>query len=209
MSRNTFSFSPLRSTHTITAPPCFGTTTILAHHGVASATLEMTPAFSMRSSSSLTFALIGMGTFCGVNRPCGWAPSNNLMEYSSPRFPRPLKRDGYCASQSCCSVLLVASILVTSLSVVIAVRPSKLVRSPRMTYWLIYLLVLAQESSSELPEDFIDCPVGLCRILVGFEELSLDTAFPTSLELRKEDFPLNCLTETGGHRHPLQDGHRY
>ena len=58
----------------------------------------MTPTLSMLFSSSQTFALIVMGTFRGLNRACGWAHSRNLMEYSSPSFSRPLKRDGYCAS---------------------------------------------------------------------------------------------------------------
>ena len=87
VSHNIFSLSPLRSTHTLTSLSCFGITTIPAHHGEGSVTFEMTPTFSMRSSSSLTWALIGMGTFHGVNRAYGQAPSRNLMEYSSPRFP--------------------------------------------------------------------------------------------------------------------------
>ena len=62
--------------------------------------LKITPTLSMLFSSSQTFALIGVGTFRGLNRACGWAPSCNLMEYSSPSFSRPWKRDGYCASQS-------------------------------------------------------------------------------------------------------------
>ena len=170
VSRNTFLLSPLIEVYTHShLLACFSTTTIPTHHGVGSVTFEITPAFSIRSSSSLTLAVINMGTFCGVNRACGWAPSRNLMEYSSSRFPRPLKRDGYCAGQSCSSVMLVASILETSLRTVIAGRPNRLVRSPQMTYTGSFTcLSLLERVPVNCPRTFIGRPAGPYKILVCF-----------------------------------------
>lgn len=53
--------SGLRLTQIRIAPLFLGTTTMPAHHGVGTSTFEMTPMSSMRSSSSVTCALRGMG----------------------------------------------------------------------------------------------------------------------------------------------------
>ena len=58
--------SGLRSMQILTFPDFFGTTTIPAHQGVDSDTVVITPIDSIRSSSSFTFFLIGIGTFQGV-----------------------------------------------------------------------------------------------------------------------------------------------
>ena len=47
-SLSTLVLSGFKSTHIRTAPDFFGTTTIPAHYGVGSLTLEMTPAFSIQ-----------------------------------------------------------------------------------------------------------------------------------------------------------------
>lgn len=108
-----------------------------------------------------------MGTLCGVYRACGSAPSHNLMEYGSPRFPRPLKRDGYCAGQSGSSVpVLVALILEMRLSAAIAGSPNKLVLRPRMTYTGSDTCSLSIDSVPlNCPITFNVRPVGPCRIL--------------------------------------------
>ena len=54
-----------RSTQIQTVPSFLGTTTIPAHQGVGTSTLEMTPKDSMRDSSSFTFLQSGSGTFLG------------------------------------------------------------------------------------------------------------------------------------------------
>ena len=66
MSRRTLVLKGLRSIQMRTAPFFLGTTTITAHHSVGSSTFEITPISSIRLSSSMTFALRGMGTCRGV-----------------------------------------------------------------------------------------------------------------------------------------------
>ena len=90
-SRSTLSLSGLRSTQMRTAPLGLGTTTMPAHHGVGSSTLEMTPRFSIRCNSSLTFWRSGMGTLRGVYIACGWAPSRNFFAKVPQTFKHPLK----------------------------------------------------------------------------------------------------------------------
>ena len=62
-----------------TSPDLFGTTTIPAHHGVGVVTLEITPSFSIRSSSFFTRGRRGIGTFLGVNSAYGRNPSFNVI----------------------------------------------------------------------------------------------------------------------------------
>ena len=67
-------------THIQSAPSFFGTTTMPAHHGVGSSTLEMTPRDSIRSSSSWTLGRLGSGTCMsgGIQgvRYCFWLEVN-------------------------------------------------------------------------------------------------------------------------------------
>ena len=72
-------FSGFRSTQMRTFPDFFGTTTIPAHHGVSSVTLEIILSFSMQFSSSMSFGLRGSGTFLGVNSANGFASGWSLM----------------------------------------------------------------------------------------------------------------------------------
>ena len=88
-SRYTLSFNFVRSTHMRTFPLDLGTTTIPAHQGVGSSTLRMTPSFSMRSSSSRTFAFRGKATHLGVMIACGLASGFNLILYFPSNSPRP------------------------------------------------------------------------------------------------------------------------
>ena len=55
------------------APFILGATTILAHHGVGSSTLDITPTDSVLSSSSLTSICSGRRMLLGVNRAYGFA----------------------------------------------------------------------------------------------------------------------------------------
>ena len=87
-SRHTLSLRGLRSTHILTAPDFFGTTTMPAHHGVGSVTLDMTPKASIRSSSACTFGHRGIGTLLDVKSACGAASSLSFISYTSPRFPK-------------------------------------------------------------------------------------------------------------------------
>ena len=68
-----------RSTHMRIAPDFLGTTTIPAHHGVGSSTLEMMPMDSILFSSSMTFGQSGSGTWRGVNSAYGFASGLSLM----------------------------------------------------------------------------------------------------------------------------------
>ena len=99
-SRRTFSLSGLRSTHILTSPDRFGTTTMPAHQSVGVSILEITPMHSMRSSSSFTFGLRGMGTLRGTYSECGSASSRSLIRYSSPIVPRPWNTRGNCFTTS-------------------------------------------------------------------------------------------------------------
>ncbi len=65
-SRLTDLLSGLRSTHMRSFPFFLGATTMPAHQGVGSDTLDITPAFSIRSNSCLTFGRNGKGTCLGV-----------------------------------------------------------------------------------------------------------------------------------------------
>ena len=84
-------FSQHALTQMRTLPNFLGATTIPAHHRVGSDTLEITPAFSILSSSSATLGLRGKGTCCGVKRACGLASGRSWMWYSPARVPRPWK----------------------------------------------------------------------------------------------------------------------
>ena len=70
-SRQTLSFSLVRSTQILTLPFGFGTTTIPAHHSVGCFTLEITPRPSILWSSAFTFGRRGRATLLGVVRAKG------------------------------------------------------------------------------------------------------------------------------------------
>jgi len=95
ISHRTLSFSGLRSTQMRTAPDSFGTTTIAAHQEVGSSTGEITPRFSIRSSSSFTFILSGMGTFLGKHKANGWLFGFSFISYSCKNDPNPVNKAGY------------------------------------------------------------------------------------------------------------------
>ena len=88
-SLSTLWLSGLRSTHILTFPFFLGTTTIPAHHSVGSVTLEITPAFSILSSSSATCDRRGRGTCRGVKIACGFASGRSWMLYSPASVPSP------------------------------------------------------------------------------------------------------------------------
>ena len=72
----TLSFSGMKSTHMQTEPDF---TTMPAHQGVGSSTLDMTPRDSICSSSSWTFLLGGSGTFLGVKSVNGLGSGFSLI----------------------------------------------------------------------------------------------------------------------------------
>ena len=80
-SLSTLSLSGFRSTQILTFPDFFRTTTIPAHHGVGSVTLEMMPAFSIFPSSSANLGRRGRGTLRGVKRAKSLAPGISWMVY--------------------------------------------------------------------------------------------------------------------------------
>ncbi len=70
-SRNTLWLSGFRSTNIRMVPDFFWATAMLAHQGVGTSTLEITPLVSICSSSSATSSLSGRGTRRGVKRENG------------------------------------------------------------------------------------------------------------------------------------------
>ena len=116
-----------RSTQIRTVPSFLGTTTIPAHQGVGTSTLEMTPKDSMRDSSSFTFLQSGSGTFLGVCRAKGVASGLRQIWNSPLSVPRPENRAGNWvvmsprSSGSC----LTSATLAKRLSSSIAGRPNR------------------------------------------------------------------------------------
>ncbi|CAB1441570.1 unnamed protein product [Pleuronectes platessa] len=84
-----------------TLPAFLGTTTIPAHQSVGSSILVITPIFSIRSISSLTFPISGRGTLRGVWREKGTASGFNLIAYGLRTRPKPLHNFRYrCFTES-------------------------------------------------------------------------------------------------------------
>ena len=81
-----------RSTQIRTVPSFLGTTTIPAHQGAGTSTLEMTPKDSMHDSSSFTFLRSGSGMFLGVCRVKGVASGLRQIWNSPLSVPRPENR---------------------------------------------------------------------------------------------------------------------
>jgi len=104
-----------------TDPEGLGTTTIAAHHCVGSSTREITPSFSIRCISCLTFSRSGSATFLGVNRQNGLASGFNLIVYSPLNVPSPEKSVGYCSG-----ILVMEFIPVMISSALIAGNPNRL-----------------------------------------------------------------------------------
>ena len=80
-SLQTLSFRRVRSTHSQTFPPGFGTTTIPEHQSVGSWTRLTTPSHSIRSSSALTFGSIVITTLWGVVRANGVESARSWIRY--------------------------------------------------------------------------------------------------------------------------------
>ena len=100
-SLHTLSFNRVRSMQMRTWPFGFNTVTMPVHHSVGSLgllTFDMTPCFSMRSSSTFTGFSNGIPTRQGVERAYGLASSRSLIEYSPCSLPRHWKSDGNCST---------------------------------------------------------------------------------------------------------------
>ena len=127
-SLSTFWLSGLRSTQIRTLPDFLGTTTIPAHHGVGSDTLEITPVFSVLSSSSATLGRRGKGTCCGVKSACGLVSGRSQMWYSLARVPRSWKTFvNFFWTLSAVVGVPTESILTARYKSVVAGSPSRLV----------------------------------------------------------------------------------
>ena len=90
---NTLWLRGFRSTQMCT-PPDLGTTTIPAHQGEGSDTLEITPAFSILSSSSVTLGRRGNGTCHGVKKSMWFGIRAKLDVVLSGQSSRPWKTFG-------------------------------------------------------------------------------------------------------------------
>ena len=113
------------------APVFLGTTTMPAHHGVGTSTLDMTPIASIRLSSSETFALRGIygDAARGVQRMrhCVW------LQLDLVGIPNPEKRLGnrlQMLSASSGVVLTISSRRLAMLRAVMAGNPRRLFFSP-------------------------------------------------------------------------------
>ena len=78
VSPTTLSWSFVRSTHIRILPLGLGTTAMSARQSAVMSTLEITPNFSILSSSSLTFFMRGSATLLGVVSAKGVEPGFNL-----------------------------------------------------------------------------------------------------------------------------------
>ena len=96
LSLHTALFNFVRSTHILTPPFPFGTTTIPAHQDVGSSILEMTPSCSIHFNSALTFGSKEIGTWCGVVSTKGTALGISLIWYAPFNVPSPLNNLGNC-----------------------------------------------------------------------------------------------------------------
>lgn len=106
----------MRSTDIRILPSGFGTTTMPAHQLVGVSTLEITPSFSIRSNSSLTFFIWGNATLIGVVSVNGVEPGFNLMLNSPFNSPRPLNNLGWFALTSVSITLLWSDWILSTLN---------------------------------------------------------------------------------------------
>jgi len=130
ISHRTLSFSGLRSTQMWTAPDSFRTTTLAAHQEVGFSSEEITPRFSIRSSSSFTFFLSGMGTFLGVHKANGWLFGCSFISYSCENYPNPVNKARYRDTID----FSTEHTLDKNFSSIIAGSPRRLFFSPFITY---------------------------------------------------------------------------
>ena len=114
----------VKSTQMRSFPSGFGTTTIPVHHSVGTLTLLITPNFSIRSSSLLTFGISGSAILLGVEVVNGLAFALRWMVCSPVIEPRPPNSCGYLSK--ICSVRSVSAlILETRCKACIAGNPTR------------------------------------------------------------------------------------